>query len=54
MVTACFISLRGLSEAQVFSSNIVGYANVPIYAGDNLIANQFGNISGDSLATIFQ
>src|ERR1039457_14204 len=54
LVTACFISLRGLSEAQVFSSNIVGYANVPIYAGDNLIANQFGNISGDSLATIFQ
>jgi len=30
-------------KAQVFSQNIVGYYLLPIYAGDNYVANQFTN-----------
>jgi len=30
----------GTLHAQIFSSNIVGYINQPLYAGDNLIADQ--------------
>jgi len=31
------------SQAQVYSANIVGYANVPMVTGYNMVANQFSN-----------
>ncbi len=42
------------THAQVYSSNIVGYINLTLYAGDNYIANQLDNGSGNTLDTIFQ
>jgi hypothetical protein len=42
------------AHAQVYSQNIVGYYNLTLYAGDNYIANQFDNGSGNTLDTIFQ
>lgn len=36
----------------VYSGNIVGYYNKPLFAGDNLIANQLSN-SDDTLNTLF-
>ena len=50
--TACLFSLPGLSEAQVYTSNVVGYINQPLYVGDNLIANQLSN-SNNTLNAIF-
>ena len=49
---AFLLGLPALSGAQVYSQNIVGYINQPIYAGDNLIANQLGN-GDNSLDTLF-
>ena len=40
-------------HAQVYSQNIVGYINLELYAGNNLLANQLGS-SDDTLNTIFQ
>lgn len=40
-------------HAQIYSHNIVGYLNLVLFPGDNLIANQFGN-SDNSLNAIFQ
>lgn len=37
----------------VYSSNAVGYVNLPIYAGDNLIANQLSDSPDNTLDTIF-
>lgn len=42
------------AQGQVYSSNIVGYYNLNLFAGDNDIANQFDNGSGNTLNTIFQ
>lgn len=42
------------TQAQVYSQNIVGYENIPIYAGANYIADQFDNGSGNLLDDIFQ
>jgi hypothetical protein len=51
---AAFCLSQGALHAQVYSQNIVGYYNLPIYAGNNLVANQLDNASGDSLDSIFQ
>lgn len=40
------------AHGQVYSSNIVGYINQPLYVGDNLIANQLSQ-GDDTLNTIF-
>lgn len=49
---ASLMGLTATAGAQVYGQNIVGYINQPIYAGDNLIANQLGN-GDNSLDTIF-
>lgn len=41
-------------HAQVWSGNIVGYANLVLFPGDNLIANQFSSDPDNSLYSIFQ
>jgi hypothetical protein len=44
------------SHAQVYSQNIVGYVNVPLTAGYNLIANQLdadGTGTNNTVATVF-
>ena len=41
------------AKAQVYSQNIVGYVNLELYAGNNLLANQLAS-SDDTLNTIFQ
>jgi hypothetical protein len=38
--------------SQVYSGNVVGYINLPIYAGDNLIANQLDNNGTNNLNSI--
>jgi hypothetical protein len=38
--------------AQVYSGNIVGYINLPIYAGNNLVANQLDN-GTNTLSSLF-
>jgi len=40
-------------QAQYYSANIVGYANISIYAGNNFVANQFDNGSGNTLNSIY-
>jgi hypothetical protein len=40
------------SEAQVYSANIVGYANVVLSGGYNLIANPFDDGNGNQLTNI--
>ena len=51
LVFACLCGGRQ-AVAQVFSQNIVGYYNQPIFAGNNLIANQLAN-GGNTLSEIF-
>ena len=51
LVLACLCGGRE-AEAQVYSQNVVGYYNQPIFAGNNLIANQLGN-GGNTLSEIF-
>jgi len=41
------------AHGQVYSGNIVGYINLELYAGNNLVANQLAS-SDDTLNTIFQ
>jgi hypothetical protein len=44
------------SHAQVYSQNIVGYVNVPLVAGNNLIANQLdydGTGTNNNVTTLF-
>jgi hypothetical protein len=41
------------SMAQVYSVNIVGYINVPIGHGWNLIANQLNNTAGNTIGNLF-
>lgn len=48
-----FVGVAVSAHSQVFSSNIVGYINQPLYAGDNLIANQL-SFSNNTLNAIFQ
>jgi len=40
------------SMAQVYSVNIVGYINIPVKHGWNLIANQLNNSAGNTVATL--
>lgn len=40
------------SMAQVYSVNIVGYINVPIKQGWNLVANQLNNSGGNTVANL--
>jgi hypothetical protein len=40
------------SQAQVYSVNIVGYINLTIYKGWNLVANQLNNSAGNDVATL--
>ncbi len=42
------------SMAQVYNPNIVGYINQPIYAGNNFLANQLDNGTGNTLSNLFQ
>ena len=42
------------ASAQVYSVNVVGYVNLPLYTGTNYIANQLDNEQGNSLDTLFQ
>ncbi|MGH7942060.1 MAG: hypothetical protein ACREE6_17890 [Limisphaerales bacterium] len=42
------------ASGQVYSQNIVGYANLDLYEGTNYIANQFDNGQGNMLDTLFQ
>jgi PEP-CTERM motif len=52
---ACVAGLVAFrTQGQVYSQNIVGYYNLTLEAGDNYIANQFDNGSGNTLDTIFQ
>jgi hypothetical protein len=37
------LSLALLAAPTMFAANIVGYANVPVFVGDNLISNPFDN-----------
>ena len=41
----CFLGLCLPARAQVYSQNIVGYYNLILQSGDNLIANQLGDFS---------
>ena len=52
-IACCFFSVTSLT-AQIYSSNIVGYINLPIYAGNNFVANQLDNSAGDTLNVLFQ
>lgn len=50
---AIWLGGSGGVQAQVYTQNIVGYINLHLYAGDNLIANQL--LSGnDTLNNLFQ
>ena len=40
------------SEAQVYSANVVGYANVTLVGGYNLICNPFDNGTGNNLTNL--
>src|ERR1039457_2206695 len=48
----CALGFCGSVRAQVFTSNIVGYVNEPLYVGNNLIANQLGT-GNDTLNNLF-
>ena len=48
----CALGFCGSTRAQVFSGNIVGYINQPLYVGNNLIANQLGT-GNDTLSNLF-
>jgi hypothetical protein len=50
---AFFLGAGVSANCQIFSSNIVGYINQPLYAGDNLIANQLSSFD-NTLNVIFQ
>jgi hypothetical protein len=47
VAAVAFPGMVTFSQAQVFSQNIVGYYNMPLYAGNNLIANQLSSGSND-------
>ena len=48
-----FLGVGVSAYSQIYSSNVVGYINLPFYAGDNLIANQL-SFSNNTLNAIFQ
>jgi hypothetical protein len=54
LVTAA-LSVAGIatSMAQVYSVNAVGYVNVPVSPGFNLIANQLNRTGGNTLNALF-
>src|SRR5690348_12002805 len=54
--SVCLVASALSANGQVYSANIVGYYNLPLYAGDNLIANQLdaGTVPDNTLSTIFQ
>ncbi len=53
LTLAFFVGVAVSANSQIFSSNIVGYINQPLFAGDNLIANQLSN-SNNTLNAILQ
>ncbi|MGA2788588.1 MAG: hypothetical protein ABSF60_13785 [Verrucomicrobiota bacterium] len=53
LCVAFFAGVALSANAQTFSKGIVGYINQPLYAGDNLIANQL-SYSNNTLNAIFQ
>lgn len=48
-----FVGVGVSANSQTYSGGIVGYINQPLYAGDNLIANQL-SFSNNTLNAIFQ
>jgi hypothetical protein len=48
-----FVGVGVSANSQTFSQGVVGYINQPLYAGDNLIANQL-SFSNNTLNAIFQ
>ena len=48
----CALGFCGSVRAQVFTRNIVGYVNEPLYVGNNLIANPFGT-GNDTVSNLF-
>jgi len=50
---ALLLSICLPAHAQVWSGNVVGYINLDLYSGNNLVANQLAS-SDDTLNTIFQ
>jgi hypothetical protein len=48
-----FVGVAVSANSQTYSQGIVGYINQPLYAGDNLIANQL-SFSNNTLNAIFQ
>jgi hypothetical protein len=49
----CWAGFDISALAQVFSQNIVGYASLSMYPGNNFVANQFGN-TNNTLNFVFQ
>ncbi len=56
LCSVAFVVAVVSANGQVYSANIVGYYNLPFYAGDNLIANQLdaGTVPDNALNTVFQ
>lgn len=54
LVLAGWMGSYESARAQVYSQNIVGYYNLLLRPGDNLIANQFEATGGNSLNNLFQ
>ncbi len=56
LCSVCFLASALSANCQVYSGNIVGYYNLQLYAGDNLIANQLdvGTVPDNTLSAIFQ
>lgn len=56
LCSVCFVASALSANCQVYSGNIVGYYTLPLFAGDNLIANQLdaGTVPDNTLSTIFQ
>jgi hypothetical protein len=50
---AFFVGVAVSANSQIYSQGVVGYINQPLYAGDNLIANQLSD-SNNTLNAIFQ
>ena len=48
-----FVGVAVSANSQTYSQGVVGYINQPLYAGDNLIANQL-SFSNNTLNAIFQ
>lgn len=56
LCSVAFVAAAASANGQVYSANIVGYYNLQLYAGNNLIANQLdaGTVPDNTLSAIFQ